>query len=229
MRGTPTAADWLVGPAPWNRLRERLAELVAAYAFDHPYEDGPAVETARQHLELPAAALVKALVTTPLRLRADRIVPGAPELPAAVAAAVRHVAGALTERPFAAPDAPRPAELGLGRREIAVAARAGVLLRLSDSVVLLPDAPAKALTLLDEPAQPFSVSDACHALGTTRRVALPLLTVLDREGRTRRLHDSRRRLVARGGLHDGGYSAVAHGPPGGVATQVRGRGTGRGP
>jgi selenocysteine-specific elongation factor len=40
--------------------------------------------------------------------------------------------------------------------------------------------------------QPFTLSEARQALGTTRRVAVPLLEFLDRRGLTRRLPDDRR-------------------------------------
>ena len=43
-------------------------------------------------------------------------------------------------------------------------------------------------------AQPFTTSEARQALGTSRRVALPLLAHLDAAGRTVRLADDRRRL-----------------------------------
>ena len=42
--------------------------------------------------------------------------------------------------------------------------------------------------------QPFTTSQARTALGTSRRVVLPLLAHLDRTGRTLRLPDDRRRL-----------------------------------
>ncbi|HET6938155.1 MAG TPA: SelB C-terminal domain-containing protein, partial [Nocardioides sp.] len=41
---------------------------------------------------------------------------------------------------------------------------------------------------------PFTTSAARQALGTSRRVALPLLAHLDRTGRTVRLADDTRRL-----------------------------------
>ena len=44
--------------------------------------------------------------------------------------------------------------------------------------------------------QPFTLSEARRALGTTRRVAVPLLELLDRRGLTERLPDDRRRLRA---------------------------------
>ena len=43
-----------------------------------------------------------------------------------------------------------------------------------------------------EIGRPFTLSEARPALGTTRRVAVPLLKLLDRRGLTRRLGDDRR-------------------------------------
>ncbi len=45
--------------------------------------------------------------------------------------------------------------------------------------------------------QPFTTAEARKALGTTRRVAIPLLEFLDRARITERLPDDRRRLRAR--------------------------------
>ena len=56
----------------------------------------------------------------------------------------------------------------------------------------VPD--ARAVEVLRILPQPFTVSEARHALGSTRRVMLPLLAHLDTTGRTLRLPDDRRRL-----------------------------------
>ena len=86
-------------------------------------------------------------------------------------------------------------ELGLGRRELAAAERAGRLLRFSDDIVLLPDCPRHArLRALRALPQPFTTSQARAALGTTRRVCIPLLEYLDRIGRTERVDAQSRRL-----------------------------------
>lgn len=106
------------------------------------------------------------------------------ELPAAVAAAVEVLAKELAERPFVAPDVPRLRELGLGKAELAAAVRAGRLLKVADGLVLLPDACERAAKVLAAIEQPFTVSQARQALGTTRRVAVPLLELLDRLGIT---------------------------------------------
>jgi hypothetical protein len=101
----------------------------------------------------------------------------------------------LTTAPFAAPEQPELDALGLGRREIAAAVGAGRLLRLPPVVLLLPDAPDRAVQLLRELPQPFTPSDARQVWGTTRRVAIPLLEHLDGRGRTRRLDGVRREVV----------------------------------
>jgi selenocysteine-specific elongation factor len=88
-------------------------------------------------------------------------------------------------------------ELGLGARELAAAARTGRLLRLADDVVLLPDGPARAMRLLSSLEQPFTLSVARQALGTTRRVAVPLLEHLDSRGWTRRVDGTLRTVRGR--------------------------------
>jgi selenocysteine-specific elongation factor len=104
----------------------------------------------------------------------------------------------LRQEPFSAADSPELDALRLGARELAAAERAGRLLRVSGDVVLLPDGPARAMRVLAALPQPFTLSAARQALGTTRRVAVPLLEHLDGRGWTRRL-DGNLREVRRGG------------------------------
>jgi selenocysteine-specific elongation factor len=190
----PVAGDWHADPELWDELRRRLAQEVARHAREHPLEPGAPMEALRQLLHLPDRALVEALVAPPLRAHAGRV--GAGEwtnsLPDPIARAVDTLRADLAPAPFLAPEAARLAELGLGRREIAAAVRAGLLVRLTDTVVLLPGAIDDALRVLAGLPQPFTLSDARRALGTTRRVAVPLLELLDRRGETRRLPDDRR-------------------------------------
>ena len=91
----------------------------------------------------------------------------------------------LREEPFAAPEAADLKELGLGAKELAAAERAGRLLRLQGGVVLLPSAPRAAQALVAQLEQPFTLSAARKVMGTTRRVAIPLLEHLDSIGVTR--------------------------------------------
>ena len=196
----PTAGDWLVDPTYLAELRQGLDKLVAAYTAAHPLEDGVPLEAARHRLGLPDRALVEALVAAPLVLREGRIVAAGDrlDLPPAVAKAVRQLRDDLADAPFAAPEAGRLAELGLGSRELAAAVRARALVRVADAVVLLPGAEQAAAERLADLPQPFTLSQARQALGTTRRVAVPLLEMLDRQGRTARLPDDRRIVRHRG-------------------------------
>ena len=117
-----------------------------------------------------------------------------PGLPDRVADAVQAVLTSLADAPFSAPDADRLRELGLDARATAAAERAGLLLRLPGNVVLAAGAGEQAAEILAGLPQPFTAAEARQALRTTRRVAIPLLEWLDREGITRRLPDDRRTM-----------------------------------
>ncbi|MEU5781707.1 selenocysteine-specific translation elongation factor [Micromonospora lupini] len=196
VQATPVAGDWLADPVHWQRLGEQLTEEVGRYAREHPLEPGMPVDALRQRLALPDRALVEALIRPPLRVHGGRIgTPSVDALPEPVARAVQRVRAEYGDRPFRAPEADRLVDLGLGPREIGAAVRAGALLRLADTVVLLPDALDAAVTVLAGLPQPFTLSAARQALDTTRRVAVPLLELLDRRGATRRLPDDARVVV----------------------------------
>jgi selenocysteine-specific elongation factor len=191
------AGEWLVDADAATDLRERLVAAVAAHRRSDPIEPGPTVEAVRTALGVPHAAVVTALVAPPLGVRDGRVVDltAPPPLPAAVARAVAALAGDLESAPFRAPNADRLAALGLGTRELAAAERAGVLLRVADGVVLLPGADVRAAAALAVIGQPFTLSEARQALDTSRRVAVPLLELLDRRRLTRRLPDDRRTVI----------------------------------
>jgi selenocysteine-specific elongation factor len=203
------AGDWLVDPDQAARWRAALVRAVAEHAAAYPLEHGLPVEAARQRLGLPDARIITALLAlraepeaargddAGLVLRDGRIVGAAGVgLPAEIRAGVEAVRADLAGTPFLAPEAYRLAELGLGRRELAAAVRAGALLRVADGIYLLPGAEDAAAAVLAGLPQPFTLSEARRALGTTRRVAVPLLELLDARGYTRRGPDDRRTLVA---------------------------------
>ena len=102
-----------------------------------------------------------------------------------------------------APEAGRLRELGLDGRAIGAAVRAGLLLRVTEQIVLAPGADAEAARALAGLPQPFTAAEARQALGTTRRVVIPLLEYLDRAGITQRLPDDRRRVRLTPGRHPG--------------------------
>ena len=124
----------------------------------------------------------------------DAAASAAGRLPPAMAAAVQTILDDLASEPFAAPDTERLRALGLDAKALATAARAGLLLRVADLVVLAPGAVEQAAALLAELDPPFTTSQARQALRTSRRVAIPLLEYLDRARVTERLPGDLRRI-----------------------------------
>lgn len=156
-------------------------------------------DAARQAVGLPEPRLLAELAAgLGLQAGAGRIGrPGAAPAPAAAAErSLRLVDERLAKDPFDAPERSELSELGLGVKDLAAAARAGRVLRLAPDLVVAPDAAQRAMALVGELPQPFTASQARQALGTTRRVALPLLEHLDAAGLTVRIDGARRAVRA---------------------------------
>ncbi|MHA0285683.1 SelB domain-containing protein [Mycobacterium sp. C3-094] len=188
--------EWVVDATWWTRQREHLVSAVARWSAGHDIAAGMPAEELRRALDLPAIDLVTALAAgTGLEFADGRVRRPGAALPDRVEKAVGTLEEWLAAEPFRAPDADELAELRLGPKELAAAARAGRLVKIADGVVLGPDAYERAAQILAGVAQPFTVADAKRALDTTRRVAVPLLEALDARGITRRRPDGTRDLT----------------------------------
>lgn len=192
----PVAAGWAADPGHWARLRRELPALVADFTARNPLARGLPENAARSALGLPDRELIAALAGGEVVSEGGylRPVSAAASLPPALAAAVQAVRDDLEGDPFAAPDSQRLKDLRLDKKAIATATRAGLLLRIADNVILAPGADEEAARRLAALPQPFTTSQARQALGTSRRVAIPLLEYLDRAKVTERLPDDTRRL-----------------------------------
>ncbi|NLG45673.1 selenocysteine-specific translation elongation factor [Gordonia sp. (in: high G+C Gram-positive bacteria)] len=189
--------EWWLAPGVMHGWQMRLRGAVVDLHERDPLAAGLTDGAARGLLELPDGALM------------HRVIDGAgvtssggllflPEQRQNLGPAERGVVELerrLAEQPFMAPEADDLAELKLGTRELAAAERVGRLLRLADGVVVQPKAPARAMRELARLPQPFTTSQARQALGTSRRVAIPLLEHLDGKGWTRRLDAGHREVV----------------------------------
>jgi len=129
----------------------------------------------RRVLELPDAELLSAVVRPPLQLREGRVVDGSADLPPAVQRAVDGVRARLAEDPFAAPEAGDLTSAGLGARELGAAVRSGQLVRIGEGIYLAPGIEAEARARPAAVAQPFTLSQARQAWGTSRQLAVPLM------------------------------------------------------
>ena len=192
---------WWIHTPTYEAWQQRLNAAVADLHTRDPLADGLSRGAARDLLGLPDESLLDAVARDAgleqggghIRLAGVRDDLGPAE------AAVAELETRLRAEPFRAPEADELSALRLGARELAAAERAGRVLRLRDGsqtgVVLLPTAPALAMRALAALEQPFTTSQARQALCTTRRVAIPLLGLLDVRGWTRRLDAGHREVV----------------------------------
>jgi selenocysteine-specific elongation factor len=190
--GTSVAvAEWRVEPRHWDDLR---AQLHAATS-DPGLNAGIPLPALRRQLDLPDDRLVMALVgELPDRVCIEGRVRPAESTPVDLPG-IDILVKRLADAPLAAPESLELAGLGLGPAELAHAVRAGVLTRLADGVYVAAGALETALDVLATLDQPFTVSEARERLGSTRRVVVPLLELLDATRRTRRLPDGKRLLT----------------------------------
>ena len=188
--------DWWIAASQVTRWKQALTDALQAHAAAHPLAPGMPRKAALDALGLQEEGLL-GLAIAAAKAESSEGVLRLPGQRADLGAAERGVA-AIEERlkvePFAAPEADDLTELGLGPKALAAAERAGRLLRLKQGIVLLPSAPEEARRRLAELEQPFTLSAARKALGTTRRVAIPLLEYLDAQRITRRGDGGQRTL-----------------------------------
>ena len=203
--GEPTAIPagvrvldgWWIHVPTYEAWQQRLRTAVQELNARDTLADGLSRGAARDLLALPDESLLDPVVRDAgLEQGGGHIrVAGARDDLGRAEAAVGELEARLRAEPFHAPEADELSALRLGARELAAAERAGRVLRLRDGVVLLPTAPALAMRELARLEQPFTTSQARQALGTTRRVAIPLLEHLDARGWTRRLDAGHREVV----------------------------------
>ncbi len=191
--GAVEEAGWVMAARVWETWQRQLEAMVAdgGRRPDGLVRSGIARSEVVQKLGLPSPALLARLVDSCPGLE---LVGGevgrrgqgralSPELAQALAPLLARLAGS----PFHAPGAAELAAAGAGTRQLNAAAAANVLLVLPGGIVLRPDAPQRAVDVLARLPQPFTLSAARQALGTSRRVAVPLLEHMDRCRLTYRL------------------------------------------
>ena len=195
--GVRVFGDWWVHAPVLESWQQRLLTAVQALQERDPLAPGLSMGAARDLLQLPDEKLLSHVIAgSTLEQDGGHIrLPGSQANLGPIEQAVAKLEERLTRNAFEAPEADDLAALGLGARELAAAERSGRLLRLRDGVVLLPTAPALAMRALARLEQPFTTSQARQALGTTRRIAVPLLEHLDARGWTRRLDAGHRSVV----------------------------------
>jgi selenocysteine-specific elongation factor len=187
---------WLLDESAWQRWTVEAGPAVEAWAHRDALEPAMPLAALRRALGVPIDAIAAAIAAAAgLPVRDGRVQPSAePRSLGPAEDALRQLEERLRVDPFAAPLKDELTELGLGRRELAAAERSARVFRLGEHLVLAPSAPAEAARRLAALPQPFTASQAGAALGTSRRVTIPLLELLDAQGTTERLDSDLRRL-----------------------------------
>ncbi|PRZ43599.1 selenocysteine-specific elongation factor [Antricoccus suffuscus] len=190
---------WCIDP---NYLQQRVEQIVALIDDDlrrNPDSRGLSIETARQQLDLPHLDVLHAVLAK---------VPGAQVIDGFVVderhtsmtptlqEGLRKFMTTIADNPFHAPDAEALRELGLSSRELSALCRHGELVSLASGIYLTPETIDRSVSRFAEFEAPFTLGEAREALGTTRRVAVPLMEYLARVGRTKRVADGRHVVVA---------------------------------
>ncbi|SDJ95644.1 selenocysteine-specific elongation factor [Actinopolyspora mzabensis] len=190
--------DWLLEPAARDEYAARLVELLERLHREDPMADGLSEHEAVRQLCLPHTSLLALVLDSAtaagIRTGNGRLRLQGPELSEHVRRGVAAIRARLAEHPFDAPTAEELRELGLDAEQLGVANKAGQLLRIAEGIYLLPGALQRARDVLAGLSEPFTPSGAREALGTSRRVVVPLLERLAREGYTRRLPDGTHRV-----------------------------------
>jgi selenocysteine-specific elongation factor len=195
--GVQVIEDWWVHAPVLEAWQHQLRTAVQALQERDALAPGLSMGAARDLLTLPDEKLLSHVIRgAGLEQDGGHVrLPGSQGNLGPIEPAIATLEGRLSADAFRAPEADELAALGLGARELAAAERTGRLLRLRDGVVLLPTAPALAMRTLAGLDQPFTTSQARQALGTTRRIAVPLLEHLDSRGWTKRLDAGHRTVV----------------------------------
>ncbi|WP_421629155.1 selenocysteine-specific translation elongation factor [Corynebacterium pseudogenitalium] len=187
-QGTVAFAGYWIRAQQVMEWKDTLLQALQAHLAAHPLSAGLATGAAVEALHLPDAKLLPLAVAAAKLNTRDGYVCNTSEVDLGEAEpGVQKLEAQLLAHPFKAPEARDLEQLGLGAKELAAAERAGRILRLGGGVVVAADAITLATARLRDLPQPFRTTDARQALETTRRVAIPLLELLDARGITRQI------------------------------------------
>lgn len=194
--------DWALDPGWWQQLKEFAAGLIQAEHRTHPERPGLALSELRRALErrLPNPALCDLLLTaiarlgygqagTVIRHQSHRLA-----LPPPLQSAGGRLRAALAAKPFEPPTKKELVKDAVTQQALRFLVDNGEAVEVSPELVMLAEPFARARELIRRQLQQTgsaTASDLRQLLGTNRRVIIPLLERMDRDGLTMRQGDKR--------------------------------------
>ena len=196
------AGDWVADGGWWQGMLQRAAGLINAAHKSYPDRPGLVLSELRSALTkvLPTPDLFELLLAelyrngyaqtgNAIRSAAHKLV-----LPPNLQVAGARVRTALALKPLEPPSRKELAPDALTQQALRFLLNSGEAVDLSEDVVLLKDRferAREAVVKFIRERGPATTSDLRLMLGTSRRILIPLLERLDREGVTRRDGDKR--------------------------------------
>jgi selenocysteine-specific elongation factor len=198
--------DWALAAEWWNTVKSKAAEAIRAEHRAHPDRPGLALNELRSIADLPDQALFDLLVAdlcrngfaqsgTAIRHSQHRLA-----LPPQLQSHGARLRNALAAKPFEPPTRKDLASDAASQQALRFLIQSGEAIELDADTVMLAEQYAKATQLIRSHLQKTSgatASELRQLLNTNRRVIIPLLERLDREGVTVRQGDKRVLKVAK--------------------------------
>jgi selenocysteine-specific elongation factor len=196
------AGETVIEAALWKKVRQRAVDAIDARHRAHAEQPGLPLTDLRAALELnaPAAEIFDTIVAdlcaqgfarsgNAIRRAAHR-----PALSPQLQSASARIRGMLAAKPFDPPSRKDVAPDIASQQALRFLIESGEVFEVSSEIVLTADNAKRATEMVREFIRshgPATVSELRQMLGNSRRVALPLLERLDRDGVTLRQGDKR--------------------------------------
>ena len=184
----------------WRKVRAQAIGLIDAVHKETPASAGVDLSELRSALRIQEAEVLESLVADLCEgdfVRKGSVVARTshrPMLPAHVQPVEKRVLEALSKQPFDPPSRKAIESDSQARQVVRFLIENGDITELAPDVVLLRKSFERMQSLVAEFISkngPATVSELRQALGSSRRVMVPLLERLDRDGVTRRVGDKR--------------------------------------
>ena len=191
------AGDFVVDAGQWRTVRAKAAEAIDVYHAAHPEHVGLSLTGLRTALgaDLPIEQALEALIGDLCRSdftrvgKAVRRTAHRPALPAALQAAGETLRATLAAHPFDPPSRKDLTPDAAAERALRFLIESGEAVEISSEVVVSADNFTRAVDAVRAYLRehgPATMSDVRQMLGGSRRVVVPLLERLDRDGVTLR-------------------------------------------
>ena len=192
--------DWICRSDWWQALRQKAAGAIDAEHRAFPQKQGLALSQLRDFLESELPEIFDLLIADLCRTgfvqtgKTIRRLSHRPALPPSLEATGTRLRAALSAKPFEPPSRKELAPDAATQQALRFLLESGEATELSPDVIVLTE----SLSRMREIAREFlrqrgkgTVSEIRQAIGASRRIVVPLLERLDREGVTRREGDYR--------------------------------------